>query len=261
MDAQFTGNQISTRRKELGLTQKDLAEKLHVTDKAVSKWERGLNFPDLGLMENLADALDTTPAYLLGLEEASRDEIVSSVTEISNEQLEDTLKDIKWLGWGALAVAAMLTISYLLFGGSVERTQRAYLILHCMIIAVVIGGLYLLIKYGQIRKFEVMDLAFLYTAGIAIGVILFIQFVTGYSPNAILALCMIAIAACNVQLLFLRIMEPPLAKALPLILTAGFAAWHTWRGNLLVTFITPAVCCFVTWLAWMIKNRKKEPIQ
>ena len=33
---------ISSRRKELGLTQKDMAEKLDITDKAVSKWERGL---------------------------------------------------------------------------------------------------------------------------------------------------------------------------------------------------------------------------
>ena len=59
MDAAYTGKEISERRKALGLTQKELAEKLHVTDKAVSKWERGINFPDLGLMENLAKVLDT----------------------------------------------------------------------------------------------------------------------------------------------------------------------------------------------------------
>ena len=48
MDAQYTGEQISRLRKQKNLTQRQLAEQLHVTDKAVSKWERGVNFPDLG---------------------------------------------------------------------------------------------------------------------------------------------------------------------------------------------------------------------
>ena len=56
MNAEYTGKKIAELRKEKNLTQKELAKKLHVTDKAVSKWERGVNFPDLGLMEALADA-------------------------------------------------------------------------------------------------------------------------------------------------------------------------------------------------------------
>lgn len=41
MDAQKLGKFIADQRKGLGLTQADLAEKLHVTDKAISRWERG----------------------------------------------------------------------------------------------------------------------------------------------------------------------------------------------------------------------------
>lgn len=41
MDAKILGNYIAARRKELGMTQANLAEKIHVTDKAVSRWERG----------------------------------------------------------------------------------------------------------------------------------------------------------------------------------------------------------------------------
>ena len=85
MDAAFTGTQIAQHRKSLGLTQKELAEKLHVTDKAVSKWERGINFPDLGIMEHLAEVLETTPASRLGLENANQEEIISSRTEVSTE--------------------------------------------------------------------------------------------------------------------------------------------------------------------------------
>ena len=99
MNAEYTGQQIAKLRKEKGLTQKALAEQLHITDKAVSKWERGLNFPDLGLVENLAKALDTTPSYLLGLEDASQEEIVHSFTELSGQQIENNAKGIQKIAW------------------------------------------------------------------------------------------------------------------------------------------------------------------
>lgn len=60
MDNIKFGNLIAQKRKELGLTQKELAGKLHITDKAVSKWETGKGFPDLKLMEPLAEVLGIT---------------------------------------------------------------------------------------------------------------------------------------------------------------------------------------------------------
>ena len=51
MDALYTGKVIAECRKGLGLTQKELADKLGVTDKAVSRWENGMNFPDIALMD------------------------------------------------------------------------------------------------------------------------------------------------------------------------------------------------------------------
>ena len=56
---------ITSRRKELGLTQKDLAEKLDITDKAVSKWERGLACPDTALIPKLAGILGITIEELM----------------------------------------------------------------------------------------------------------------------------------------------------------------------------------------------------
>ena len=56
---------ISSRRKELSLTQKDLAEKLDITDKAVSKWERGLACPDTALIPKLAGILGITIEELM----------------------------------------------------------------------------------------------------------------------------------------------------------------------------------------------------
>ena len=51
MDAKQLGPFISERRKELGMTQTHLAKKLHVTDKAVSRWERGVGLPDINSIE------------------------------------------------------------------------------------------------------------------------------------------------------------------------------------------------------------------
>lgn len=58
MDRRKTGQLIADARKEQGLTQKELAAKLHVSDRAVSKWERGSGFPDVSLLEPLAEALE-----------------------------------------------------------------------------------------------------------------------------------------------------------------------------------------------------------
>ena len=60
MNQQKTGALIAQQRKDLNLTQKQLAEKIGVSDRAISKWERGAGFPDVSLIEPLADALGLT---------------------------------------------------------------------------------------------------------------------------------------------------------------------------------------------------------
>ncbi len=65
MNYETIGKFIQTKRKEKELTQKELAEKLGVTDKAVSKWERGLGCPDVSILEILAKELDTSILEIL----------------------------------------------------------------------------------------------------------------------------------------------------------------------------------------------------
>ena len=65
MDLKKTGNLISNARKEKGITQKELAEKLHISDRTVSKWERGAGFPDVSILTELADILGLTVTELL----------------------------------------------------------------------------------------------------------------------------------------------------------------------------------------------------
>ena len=65
MDHYVTGTTIKSLREKQGMTQADLAAKLNITDKAVSKWETGRGFPDLSLLEPLAAALHVSVPELL----------------------------------------------------------------------------------------------------------------------------------------------------------------------------------------------------
>ena len=59
------GSFILHRRKELGMTQKEFASKLFVTESAVSKWERGLSYPDITLLQNICAVLEISEHELL----------------------------------------------------------------------------------------------------------------------------------------------------------------------------------------------------
>lgn len=65
IDVKKVGKAISELRQKQGLTQKELAEKIYVTDKAISKWERGLGLPDISILSTLSMALDTDIESLL----------------------------------------------------------------------------------------------------------------------------------------------------------------------------------------------------
>ncbi len=75
MDKDATGRFIAELRKEKGYTQKELAEKLMVTDKAISRWETGKGLPDTSLLKPLGDILGVSVGELLSgrrMEEAER---------------------------------------------------------------------------------------------------------------------------------------------------------------------------------------------
>ena len=81
MDAKLTGSIINKKRKELGLTQIQLAERLNVSNRAVSKWENGDGFPDITLLPAIARTLGITIDELLTGDEP---------TPVNNEQKDNT---------------------------------------------------------------------------------------------------------------------------------------------------------------------------
>ena len=72
MDVKKVGEFIKQKRKEKKLTQKDLAQKLSITDRAISKWERGICCPDISLLKELSSILDISVNELLSGEDIEK---------------------------------------------------------------------------------------------------------------------------------------------------------------------------------------------
>ena len=82
MTAQSFGATIAALRKQKGMTQLELARQMGVTDKAVSKWERDLSFPDVTSLPKLAEVLDTSVDELLAIKSAAREEPKASTAKV-----------------------------------------------------------------------------------------------------------------------------------------------------------------------------------
>lgn len=95
MDQIKTGKFILELRKEKEMTQKELAEKLGVTDRAVSKWENGRGMPDVSLMKPLCEILGITVSELLSGERIKKEEYQEKSEFRFLDTIEITEKKIK----------------------------------------------------------------------------------------------------------------------------------------------------------------------
>ena len=114
MDNEKMGAFIATLRKEKNLTQQDLADMLGVTNKAVSKWERGDGYPEITIVPALAETLDVTVDELLNGERAEIVQVVTPRAEIQQERygwlLEKALmryKNLTLISFGLLLVGLL----------------------------------------------------------------------------------------------------------------------------------------------------------
>ena len=119
MDAQKLGAFIAETRKEQHMTQAELAEKLHVTDKAVSKWERGLGFPDIKAIEPLADAMGVSVMEVMRAEKMddpviahdAASAVIIDTFELVKQQRKIERKHILWI---TSCVAAAFIVVFLI---------------------------------------------------------------------------------------------------------------------------------------------------
>ena len=103
MDLMKIGKYLQDCRKEKGLTQEQLADKLGVARRTVSRWETGANMPDLDILIELSDLYETDLREILNGERKSEHmneelkETVLQVADYSNEEKERLLKKMHWL--------------------------------------------------------------------------------------------------------------------------------------------------------------------
>ena len=106
MDNLRFGAFVAQLRKEQNMTQRELADRLHVTDKAVSRWETGKGFPDVKLLESLAMALNVSLVELICSERQQADHLtVAEAEQVVSQAMDQSqkitarryLRLLKWL--------------------------------------------------------------------------------------------------------------------------------------------------------------------
>lgn len=95
MEQEKIGKFILQLRKEKGMTQKQLAEKLGVTDRAISKWENGRGMPELSLMKALCDELGISVNELLSGEKIEKEDYQEKLEENILNTIEYTSKNVE----------------------------------------------------------------------------------------------------------------------------------------------------------------------
>ena len=139
MDAIKVGEHIAALRKEKGLTQLELAGRLHVTDKAVSRWERGVGLPDIQTIEPLAQALEVDVLEIIRGEalppqqqSTAVDEALAFVRESEKLRRQEG-KVLLWgLGLGALGVLFFLAVLALILRHAPEESRNLLAVLSAL---------------------------------------------------------------------------------------------------------------------------------
>ena len=127
MDQKKIGKFISEKRKELKLTQAQLAEKLGVTDKTVSRWENGNYMPDLSLLQQLSKELNVSINELLSGEKVSKEdyqqkfeENIISTIDYSNKKL-DSVKTIIAVISTVFSIIVLLAFNLITVSTNLEK--------------------------------------------------------------------------------------------------------------------------------------------
>lgn len=123
MDNIKFGKFIQELRKEKNITQKELAEKLSLTDKAISKWERGLNFPDIVMLKPLSEIFNVSIIELLNGEKENVKEIDLDsriLAILRQKEYEKNKKVRKVIGISAIIIMILAIVFYIIIWSKAE---------------------------------------------------------------------------------------------------------------------------------------------
>lgn len=149
MNQLITGQYIARKRKEKNMTQAQLAERLGVSNKAVSKWENGKCMPDYSIVEDLCKELEITIAELMDGENAAD----GSIRAYDNTQIMELLKRTQELEkqkniiYGVLIMfmgIALMPVSHMIGGTDIKDFVSG--VIMGISIAVMLVGIYCTIR-------------------------------------------------------------------------------------------------------------------
>lgn len=112
MDQQKIGAFLTDRRKSLGLTQGEIAQKLHVSNNAVSKWERGICLMDLSLLKPLAEILQVEVIDILSGENISQTKSTEKYEEAIINIVKHNKMESKAFGAYGLIIAFIVLVFF-----------------------------------------------------------------------------------------------------------------------------------------------------
>lgn len=116
IDKEKFGAFVAQLRKEKNLTQKELAEKLYLSDKAVSKWERGLSMPDITILTPLAETLGVTVAELLNCQRMPEQSLPTEQVDVLMKKVISFRDDTVIPPWKRWKHWLILGITWLIVG-------------------------------------------------------------------------------------------------------------------------------------------------
>lgn len=152
MDQIKIGKFIAERRKEKKLTQMQLAEKLGITDRAVSKWETGKTMPDSSLMLELCNVLDITVNDLLNGEAVSAENYTKKMEERLLEVVAEREQTGKRFAWSTLFLyicIAMLYLCVCILSQPELATENVCFTVSCIAAAVILFSFFIMLKVQQ----------------------------------------------------------------------------------------------------------------
>lgn len=123
MDPLKTGSIICEARKKLNMTQKELADKVYVSDKAVSKWERGICFPDISVLIPLTEVLGISLYDLLKGEKMNKkdvEETLKDTINYSNNEIERKKKKYTLISIISILIIAITSVCIIIVSNNSE---------------------------------------------------------------------------------------------------------------------------------------------
>ena len=150
MDLMKIGKFIADCRKKKKITQEQLAEKLYVTDRAVSKWERGLSLPDAGKMLDLCNILDISVNELLNGEKIDMKDYNKKTEELLVEMAkQEEIKNKKLLTsmWTILIVSVLFYVGIIFLAINTLEEGTLLGVIICVATVILVIAAFIALKF------------------------------------------------------------------------------------------------------------------